>query len=310
MSITPSPAAGTRPALPDLQGCRVLLAEDNPVNQRLLVRLLEHVGVQVSVSDNGQQALQQVGEQAFDLLLMDVQMPVLDGLAATRAIRQLGPRGQLPIIAISASTFTEDRQRCLAAGMDDFLAKPIRIEQLYACLAQHLGRHAARLPGEPDAAPRADQPALPRIAGLDTGLGLQHSGGEHALYLDLLQRLLDGERDSPARLRRALDDADLLGAQRLAHTLKGLAGDAIPVAARLMAIADVYDALISNRIYKAAMSHAEAVKIIRDGRGSHFDPDMVDAFLALRDEFAHIATRYADEPWEAVSRAQHGGTQA
>lgn len=214
-------APNGRPPLPDLHGCRVLLAEDNPVNQRLLVRLLEHVGAQVSVVDNGQLAVQQVAEQSHDLVLMDVQMPVLDGLAATQAIRQLGPHGQLPIIAISASARPEDRQRCLAAGMHEFLAKPVRVEQLYACLSQYLGRATPPPAGAPAS---AGQSALPAIAGLDSGLGLQHSGGDAALYLSLLQRFLASTRDSLPRLRRALQRDERLDAQRLVHTLKGLAG--------------------------------------------------------------------------------------
>jgi two-component system sensor histidine kinase/response regulator len=208
----------------NLHGCRVLLAEDHEVNQRLVSKLLQHVGVQVEVVENGQLAVERVREEDYDLVLMDMQMPVLDGGGATLAIRALGPRGQLPIIAISASAMPEDRQRCRELGMNGFLAKPLKVEQLYATLRHWFTR-------QPDAAPALTPPAaaqtataLPSIAELETREGLQRVLGDHALYLDLLRRLVVSEQDTPGNIRQALARGDGLTAQRLAHTLKGLAG--------------------------------------------------------------------------------------
>ena len=207
----------------DLKDRRVLLVEDNDVNQRLICKLLEHIGVIVDAVDNGLTAVEQVRRQAYDLILMDVQMPVLDGTEATRQIRALGPHGQLPIIAVSASAMPEDRQRCFAAGMNGFLAKPLKVEELYATLQQWIGTQPR---GGGTTPIPADCPAvaLPEIEGLDTAEGLQRVAGDHALYLDLLRRLVENERDTSAKLRNALAQGDEAQALRLAHTLKGLAG--------------------------------------------------------------------------------------
>ncbi len=208
----------------NLHGCRVLLAEDHEVNQRLVSKLLQHVGVQVDVVENGQLAVERVREEDYDLVLMDMQMPVLDGGGATLAIRALGPRGQLPIIAISASAMPEDRQRCRELGMNGFLAKPLKVEQLYATLRQwfkHQPDAAAALTPQP--APQASS-TLPVIAELETREGLQRVLGDHDLYVDLLRRLVASEQNTPGDIRQALACGDAPTAQRLAHTLKGLAG--------------------------------------------------------------------------------------
>ena len=238
-----SPLAESHPGDDQLHGRRVLLAEDNEVNQRLVCKLLERVGVEVEVAANGQEALERVRDGDYDLLLMDMQMPVLDGVAATRAIRQLGPRGQLPIIAISASALPEDRQRCLDAGMNDFLAKPLKVEALYAQLARWSGGRApvaAQLP-EPEQA-AADEPPLPQVDGLDTAEGLRRTLGDRPLYLDLLRRLLDGERDTTADIHAALAGQDDDSALRMAHTLKGLLGT-VGAGAAMARAADLEQAL-------------------------------------------------------------------
>jgi CheY-like chemotaxis protein len=111
---------------------RILLAEDNPVNQRLAVRMLEKMGHPVAVAQTGQEALDALRTGRFDLVLMDVQMPEMDGFAATREIRRAEHGGQdhVPVIAMTAHAMKGDREECLAAGMDDYLAKPINSEEL------------------------------------------------------------------------------------------------------------------------------------------------------------------------------------
>jgi CheY-like chemotaxis protein len=113
---------------------RILLAEYNAVNQKVAVRLLEKMGHQVEVAADGERAVAAVSLDIYDLVLMDCQMPVMDGYAATRAIRQLNLRRRLPIVAMTANAMPEDRQRCLEAGMDDYVSKPISTAQLYSAI--------------------------------------------------------------------------------------------------------------------------------------------------------------------------------
>ncbi|MET0517384.1 MAG: ATP-binding protein [Burkholderiaceae bacterium] len=132
-----------RDQLQQFAGTRVLLAEDNIVNQEVAVALLGSAGIEVHVAGDGQQALTMLGEQDYALVLMDVQMPVMDGLAATRAIRRTERGRDIPILAMTANAFAEERQRCLDAGMNDHVAKPVVAEQLFATLYRWLSRGAA-----------------------------------------------------------------------------------------------------------------------------------------------------------------------
>jgi CheY-like chemotaxis protein len=138
-SAAPAAAAPARPTLdPGMASqhpLRILLAEDNGVNQKLALRLLSQMGYRADVAANGLEAIQAVERQPYDVILMDVQMPEMDGLEATRRIRTRWPRGERPhVIAMTANAMEGDREMCLDAGMDDYVAKPIRVEELVAAL--------------------------------------------------------------------------------------------------------------------------------------------------------------------------------
>lgn len=124
----------------DFSGARILLVEDEPINRLVAQELLGSAGLQVDVAENGCQALSRLVDAAYDLVLMDVQMPEMDGLEATRRIRNMAEYAQLPIIAMTANAFTEDRDRCLAAGMNDFLPKPVEPEAMFGTLRRWLGK--------------------------------------------------------------------------------------------------------------------------------------------------------------------------
>lgn len=165
--------------------------------------------------------------EPFDLVLMDLQMPEMDGYEATRIIRA-DPRFQaLPIIAMTAHAMVEERQRCLDAGMNDHIVKPIDPDALF-----HTLRHWLKLRGDappppppPDATPRGAEPAWPTIPGLDVANGLRRVAGNRKLYRDLLTQYIAGQADAPARIQAALATGDRTTAERLAHTLKGVSGN-------------------------------------------------------------------------------------
>ena len=195
---------------------RVLVVEDNAVNRKVATRLLERSGYHVQVAVHGLEALARLAAESFDLVLMDIQMPEMDGLEATRHIRasEQGTGRHLPVIALTAHALGSDREAALAAGMDDLVTKPIRTEHLLECIRTHT--HMAR-PSAPDdllPAPRLDEV-------LDWAEALERMDGDEAMLHELLQLFV---QDSPNMLKR-IEDArcagDLHALERAAHGLKG-----------------------------------------------------------------------------------------
>jgi two-component system sensor histidine kinase/response regulator len=218
---------GTATHLPDispLRGRRALLVEDNEINQMVAAEILREAGVEVDVADNGAVALAKVQANAYDVVLMDMQMPVMDGLEATREIRKIARLDRLPIVAMTANATQQDGRRCLDAGMNDVVVKPVQPEDLWhALLAWTAPGRGART--QVSAALAAEPGALPRIPGLDTELGLTRVMGRKTLYVAMLRRFIDSQTDVPAQIRAALSSRDTSAAERLAHTLRGVAGN-------------------------------------------------------------------------------------
>ena len=228
----PNDAADGAPLPADLEriaGARVLLVEDNDLNQEVARELLTAAGCIVDTAPNGAVAVEMAGRHAYDIVLMDMQMPVMDGLDATRAIRRLPERADVPIVAMTANVMSGDRERCLDAGMNDHIAKPIDPEVLWKQLLQWIRPRApAEKVGAGGTAPEADLQrtfdVLRTIPGLDVSAGLKLVMGRKTLFLSLLEKFATSQRDFTARLRARLADDDRTAAEREAHTLKGMAG--------------------------------------------------------------------------------------
>ncbi|MDY0036075.1 MAG: PAS domain S-box protein [Zoogloea oleivorans] len=221
-----SGAAGEQPDEATLarhyRGARVLLVEDSRINQEVAMSLLENVGLQVDLADNGAMAVDKLRAGAYALILMDMQMPVMDGVEATLAIRKLG--SQVPIVAMTANAFGEDRQRCLDAGMNDHLPKPVDPPMLYAKLLQWLPRPGVQA-GAGAATPAPDMRArLEQVPGLDVAYGLKNLRGRIPNYLRLLRKYADGHGRDADHVRTELRAGNMAEARRLAHSLKGVAG--------------------------------------------------------------------------------------
>ncbi|WP_374350245.1 ATP-binding protein [Chitinimonas sp.] len=209
------PEALAQPAL--LPSMHILLAEDNLINQRLAVALLEKAGHRVTVAGNGQEAIERFVADRFDLVLMDMQMPEMDGLQATRAIRVLEGERHTPIVAMTANVMPEDRARCFDAGMDDFISKPISMSHLNQVLQQ-----AASLLQAAEAAAPEPTPASSDAFSLDLALA---SCGGNADLLEELAVLFEGEwPNRKAALQSALAASDIVLVGRTAHMLKGSFG--------------------------------------------------------------------------------------
>ncbi len=208
-----------------LDGARILLVEDNELNQELAVALLTQAGASVVVAANGQRALEILDQdQEFALVLMDCQMPVMDGYTATQTIRADVKTRHLPVIAMTASAMKGDREKALAAGMDDYITKPLDLGSMFATITKWMKPLAVNsAAAEPVSPLSAD--GLGELPGIDVDAGMAVCMNNVVLYTRLLKMFRQQALDFPAHFKEALEEGDESVTTRLAHTLQGTAGN-------------------------------------------------------------------------------------
>ncbi|MDD5175159.1 MAG: response regulator [Sterolibacterium sp.] len=216
--------ASHREAAQALRGAYLLLVEDNDMNRELAQEILGNAGIRVDVAANGKAALEMIAGADYDGVLMDCQMPVMDGFDATRRIRADGRFAALPVIAMTANAMAGDREKCLECGMNDHIAKPIDVGQMFSTLVRWVkpGVAAADTVGD-NQAPQAME--VPRVEGLDTAEALARVDGDANLFHKMLKWFRKSQADAVDDIRAAFDADDRDTAVRLAHTLKGLSGN-------------------------------------------------------------------------------------
>jgi PAS domain S-box-containing protein len=259
-----------------LRGARVLLVEDNELNQEVALGLLEDTGLAVDVVSDGREAVAHALAGSYDAVLMDMQMPVMDGLDATRAIRTYPHLRDLPIIAMTANAMAEDRARCVEAGMNDHVAKPIDPAELVGALLRWV---------TPREAPAGERPAEPRpadvseaaplqVESIDVAAALERIGGNRPRYERLLRRFAEQQAGAGADIRRALAAGDATAAERAAHSLKGAGGNlgADAVAARAAELEAAIRRGAASEAHLAALEEVLRATVAAIGRSLPTQP--------------------------------------
>jgi CheY-like chemotaxis protein len=227
----PETARSTDRRLEGLRGARILLVEDNELNREVAIGLLEDSQLSIDAAENGAIAIQKVGQHSYDLVLMDMQMPVMDGITATKMIRANSLFRSLPIIAMTANAMASDREKCIEAGMNDHLAKPIDPDKLFETLLRWITPRDIAAGAAPSTvtpktlsatASASDTLVIP---GIETATALKRTGGNRKRYESLLNRFANSQTLAVSGIRAALAASDLPTARRLAHSVKGAAAN-------------------------------------------------------------------------------------
>ena len=210
--------------LSTIKGARILLVEDNDLNQEVATELLRDAGFIVDLAENGRIALDKVRTNNYQLVLMDMQMPVMAGVTAIREIRKEARFNDLPVVAMTANAMREDRDLCMSAGMNDHVAKPIEPENLWKALLKWIKPQQTATAVDVDSLMEHDFDLPTGIDDLDMINGLSHVSGKKPLYLSILRKFVIGQKFAPVEILGALDGNDWETPKRLVHTLKGVSG--------------------------------------------------------------------------------------
>jgi two-component system, sensor histidine kinase and response regulator len=266
----------------DASGVRILLVEDNEVNQQVATELLESVGATVRIANHGGEALRILTEgnepPPFDIVFMDLQMPEMDGFTATRLLRADPKLHGLPIIAMTAHALVEERERCLEAGMNDHVSKPIDPDALFATLMRWAKRSVGTAAKhEERSAKSGGDVILPEIEGVDEIGGLRRVAGNKRLYRDLLVQFAAKQGSASSEISAAIESGDSELAERIAHTVKGVAGNlglqqVLHSAEAVERAIREGDAQVSARVKEFAQVLSRQVEVIQQAR-SALTPD-------------------------------------
>lgn len=212
----------TEEKLDYVKGKYILLVEDNELNQQVAMEILENMGFVIDIAENGEIAVTKVNEKHYDVVLMDMQMPVMDGVEAAKQIRENPKYESIPIIAMTANAMAADRERCLNAGMNDHITKPIDPKKLFTILLKWL----------PDKKIKVQAPLVKssyddfkiNVPGLNSELGLRRMLGKKEVYISILRKYVLNEKDAFIKIEKLLSIGDWNSAERIAHTLKSVSG--------------------------------------------------------------------------------------
>ena len=258
-------------------GARILLVEDNEINQQVAQEILERVGLHIDIACHGKEAVDTLQTASYDAVLMDIQMPVMDGYQATREIRQISKHQELPIIAMTASAMIQDREKALEFGMNDHVAKPIDPHALFKTLVKWIAPGEGMVTKErrdlqTGTRVHSEQPTLD-LPGFDLDGALARMGGSVHAYTKILGKVLETEANAVERIQQSLDDGDAEGAVRGAHTLKGVAGN------------------IGATVLQSVATDLEAA--LREGDDARFAPLLTQTAQTLNETFDSIRSALA-----------------
>ena len=274
--------------LDPIRGARVLLVEDNAINQQVAMEFLRAADLVVDVVSNGQEALDQLQVATYDCILMDIQMPVMDGYTATARIREHQAWANLPVLAMTANVLREDQERALQAGMNDHIGKPIHRDVLYRALLRWIPHaHRSVIVDRESSRPVQAAAELPiQIHGVDLDVALRNAANNPGLLIQLLRDFAEDHRRESEVIREALDQGDWTLAHRKAHTLKGVAGTL--GANALRDCAAVLERLLRERQMEPAL---EALSSVREA----LSPIVADLLQWLETEASAASIRDTTE---------------